>query len=257
MAEITRTTEPLDAEVILPGATLSVEQTIFKEWQETFVAPNPLDAQVDFFKNLAVKIRNEELDVEFYLYWYNRAKTSHPVVIDNLPLSATPEYQDINESVGTLWFAEPDTATTSISEIASTELKPYPTSIETLLPIGVSSMVIGAYTTVNTPYAANIANIQANPSTAPTAAHGDSLVKDTIANTRNNSSKSDIQTQLESKYGVVLDLTEIESVISGDITVPSTLVEATIEGVIVTVDELGNKVDPTESTLSIDTLQAQ
>lgn len=258
MSDITRTTQPLDVEVQLSNgvlySALSSETDLYAEWLEAYVSPNPIDSLNAFFIKVADLVHKDELDVEFYKYWYGKLKTSHPTVAASL--SATEQFLDVNETVGVLYFAQPDSPTTAIASMAGTELKPYPNSIETLLPSGIADAIIGYYTTVNTAYAANIANIQTNSGAVCTQAHGVSLVKDTVANTRNTSSKPLIKAKLEDKFGDALDLTEIENTITGDIAVAYEQFTDIIEGSTAKIDALTNKIDPTLSTLTTGSLQA-
>ena len=260
MANITKTTQPFDAEITLQSGpaypSLSVQATIFKNWQNTFATDNPLAAQVAFFKDLASKVSAGTISTEFYQYWYDIERSSHPVVVASISAESIPEFKPINESVGTLWYAQPDIATTPISNLISTILKPYPTNTQSLLPAGVGDIIDASYNTVNTIFAINVANIQIDLSAAPTAAHGVSLVKDTIANTRNTQSKTEIQTKLEDKYAKALDLTEIKNTFSGDISTQLDNFTDTVESNTVIVDALTNKIEPTMSTLKTITLQA-
>jgi hypothetical protein len=258
MADITRTTQPLDVEVQLSNGViypaLSSETELYADWLEAYVSPNPIDSLNAFFTRIADLVSRDELDVEFYKYWYDKLKTSHPVVAASL--SATEQFLDVNESVGTLYFAQPDSPTTAIVNMGSAGLKPCPANIENLLPSGIADALSGYYATVNASYATNISNIQTSPSAAPTQAHGVSLVKDTSANARNTSSKFLIKAKLEDKFGDALDLTEIENVISGDIAVAYEQFTDIIEGSTVKIDALTNKVEPTLSTLQTGSLQA-
>lgn len=239
MSTITRTTTALDAEVILPDASLSAEAALYKQWQDTFVSLNPIQSQVEFFQNLATKLQARELSVEVYNYWYNKVKASHPAVIDII--SDTAQYADVNESTGSLYFANPTAPSTANTSLVGASINPVPGNIVTLLPTGLDSLVIGAYSTVNTAYAANIVNVV--------------TPKDTASIARNNTAKPLIKAQLESKYGVVLDLTEIENVISGDISVPSGSYTTNIEGTTTTVDDLGSIING-QSTITTEALQA-
>ena len=258
MADITRTTQPLDVEVQLSTgviySALSAQTDLYAAWLEAYVSPNPIDSLNAFFSNIAQLVNEDKLDLEFYKYWYDKLKTSHPAVAASL--SATEQFVDVNETTGVLYFAQADSPNTAIVSMAGTELKPYPDNIESALPSGLAEAIIGYYTTVNTAYAANIVNVQTNSGAAPTQSHGVSLVKDTIANTRNTSSKSLIKAKLEDKYGDALDLTEIENTITGDIAVEYAQFTDIIEGSTVKIDALTNKIDPTLSTLKTETLQA-
>lgn len=261
MAIINKTTQPFDAEITLQSGSaypsLSAQTTIFKNWQNTFVTENPIAAQVAFFKDLASKVSDGTLSTEFYQYWYDLQRAAHPVVVSSISAAAVPEFKPINESVGTLWYAQPDSATTNINALAGTPLKPYPSNIQSLLPSGVKDIIDAAYKTTNSIFATNVANIQTDSSAAPTTAHGVSLVKDTIANTRNTQSKTEIQTKLEDKYAKALDLVEIKNTFSGDINTQLDNFTDTVENITISVDALTNKIEPTLSTIKTVSLQAQ
>jgi hypothetical protein len=258
MSAAPRTTRPLDVEVQLSTGViypaLSSQTELYASWLAAQTAPNPIDSLNAFFTNVGQLIVQNKLDVEFHQYWYDKLKTGHKAVFASL--SATQPFLDINEAVGTLYFAQADCPTTSISDIAGATLKPYPGNIESLLPAGLGNTIIGAYTTVNTAYVGNVGNIQTNPGALPTAAHGVSLVKDTIANTRNSDSIPLVKAKLEDKFGKTLDLTEIENIITGDLAIPYTQFTDIVEGISTPIDALTNKVDPTLSTLKITSLQA-
>lgn len=239
MANITRTTKALDAEIILPDATLSTEATIFKQWQDTFVSPNPVQSQVEFFTNLATRIQNGELDIQVYEYWYEKAKSSHPAVLGSI--SSNPVYADVNEAIGTLYYAQPTAPSTNNSDLVSSALNIVPANLVYSLPSGVYNQVIGAYQQVNNMYADCIANVV--------------LGKDTASNARNTASKPLIKAQLESKYGVALGLTDIENIVTGDVTVVSGAYNTDIEGITQSVDDLTTVIKG-QSPLTTGALQA-
>lgn len=258
MSTATRTTRPLDVEVQLSTGViypaLSSQTDLYASWLAAQTSANPIDSLNVFFTNIGQLIVQEKLDVEFHQYWYDKLKTGHRAVF--VSLSATQPFLDINEAVGTLYFAQPDCPNTSISDIAGAFLKPYPGNIESILPDGLGNTITDAYTKVNTAYVGNVGNVQTNPGALPTAAHGVSLVKDTIANTRNNSSIPLVKAKLEDKFGKTLDLSPIVNTITGDLVIAYDQFTDIIEGVSTPIDALANKVDPTLSTLKITSLQA-
>ena len=239
MANITRTTVAIDAEIVLPDATLTADSAIYKQWQDTFVSPNPIQSQVEFFTNLATRIQNNELVIEVYEYWYEMAKSSHPAVLANI--SSLVPYVDINESTGTLYFAQPTAPSTNNTDLVSAAINITPGNLVYSLSNDINNLVISGYQQVNAMYADNIANISIN--------------KDTASNTRNNASKTQIKTQLEGKYGVALGLTNIENVITGDISVNSGEYTTDIEGTTQTVDDTYTVIKG-QSTLTTDSLIA-